>query len=1117
MIYYLFGLSRPIDQDWLVENKQRKLRFMRSTFRGEDRPVVEAFIRLLLTEPELDPDTAYVPASLAKISADPLLIPKLCASGLLTVEASELRLGWRNETAAFTISKYLASVIEDGSVPIQDAMSMAEKIDRVFQTHLFTPLKWALDEKKRKTEVVNYLGEQVKNSFQAQIYTGHTLNGSSSDPEFPWGQQLRFTEREHPLRSTEKQRHFLFFLELFHYLKPDFATTLIGLAQTPIQFLMLQRRMDVADPAYFLEPIRSHASSFIAFSIKTQIKEEYGRWTHEAQKWRGVTEKEREVLLTPLELLREKAKLDESVITLAKTYIDSLPSPLTAQHVHTACLFVDDVLESMRIQWQASRYDTDGLRAPLLSALARQLSTRAQTETHEISAGLSEYLFEGRSTIDDRFAIVAGIGMSPFCEATLKPVLRNAILQRIASFLSNPFTAYPHFPQKVRFERNLSPAAQLLLEDEVMRQQFFNLLQSASSAQFHPPEKDTNQDFNRVENCAYFSRIALLSDLSKLSPEERGDTIGVLKQCYREQLKTAPSFGAAQGLVAEFVKQGIISSGEVEKPDRWSEEEVRQMSAERRRYYSRHLIDEGEYSQARRILEESEREAWAKGSNNAGQTSEGIYNLMLSLYLDVTTTTEEYADAVKIFERNRECIGVDPESAYTLASVMAERSRQFPKALQFIDCAAHTNPGNLDHWLNKIVILLKSQDGMGAHKLSEEIPSVYHDLDRVAHLRLAAHVSAMEHLPRIANTLADHLIERHPTDYDARYNKAVAHIYAGQFGQAIAIGRKIIEDFPGDPQVQKILLSLETKTRSQNLDLLANGIAVRFPVRIGGEFFEFPLHQIEVGQETRSTTRIAIAQIGIVEFPKKGEEIPVSDAPRIALTKIGAAIVEANNHRAEMIFLPELTIPHELQSEVQALAKKYSVWLIGGARYQIENGQRINRSVLVTPDGSWHDGDPKIEPAPAEARRFPDFAKGSAITVFHGTPVGKIAVLICFDFYEPGLLHCLRDEADLIFVPSANPDSGRLKSLVCSHSSSYGVPVVVANATGFGLSYYGAYCFKSEILEKANCEVFEATRSEKVDRVFCVTVPDEAAQRAYLAPRPGHRRVPSPEKIPGSL
>lgn len=127
------------------------------------------------------------------------------------------------------------------------------------------------------------------------------------------------------------------------------------------------------------------------------------------------------------------------------------------------------------------------------------------------------------------------------------------------------------------------------------------------------------------------------------------------------------------------------------------------------------------------------------------------------------------------------------------------------------------------------------------------------------------------------------------------------------------------------------------------------------------------------------------------------------------------------------------------------LAMKYSVNIIGGSHFIVENDRLYNTSFLFQRDGSINK-QYKLHITPSE-RRWWGVSPGDSIDVFD-TDRGKVAIFICYDIEFPELARvAVAKGARIIFVPfNTNERYGYLRIRHCAQARAIENEVYVATA-----------------------------------------------------------------------
>jgi len=166
--------------------------------------------------------------------------------------------------------------------------------------------------------------------------------------------------------------------------------------------------------------------------------------------------------------------------------------------------------------------------------------------------------------------------------------------------------------------------------------------------------------------------------------------------------------------------------------------------------------------------------------------------------------------------------------------------------------------------------------------------------------------------------------------------------------------------------------------------------------------------------------------------------------PAANLATIDRAMGEAAARGAAMAFLPEMSllldrdrtrsaahIVREADSPwppaLQAMAQKHGIWLHSGSMPLLaDDGQRrVNRSHVIAADGSIRARYDKIHmfdvtlPTGENWTESAAYVGGDALAVVD-TPLGRLALSICYDLRFPELYRALVDQgATLIAIPAA--------------------------------------------------------------------------------------------------
>lgn len=152
-------------------------------------------------------------------------------------------------------------------------------------------------------------------------------------------------------------------------------------------------------------------------------------------------------------------------------------------------------------------------------------------------------------------------------------------------------------------------------------------------------------------------------------------------------------------------------------------------------------------------------------------------------------------------------------------------------------------------------------------------------------------------------------------------------------------------------------------------------------------------------------------------------------------------------HRAVRRLAQEYTEPFiELMSN---LAQRYERYIVGGTHPTFQGSGLHNTAYLFTPDGLALTQE-KIHLTPAE-KTYWDFTPGQTLRVFD-TPLGKVAILICYDVEFPEAARAVVDQgAEIIFVPSCTDDrQGFLRVRYCAQARAIENQIYVVNTGTIG-------------------------------------------------------------------
>jgi len=96
--------------------------------------------------------------------------------------------------------------------------------------------------------------------------------------------------------------------------------------------------------------------------------------------------------------------------------------------------------------------------------------------------------------------------------------------------------------------------------------------------------------------------------------------------------------------------------------------------------------------------------------------------------------------------------------------------------------------------------------------------------------------------------------------------------------------------------------------------------------------------------------------------------------------------------------------PNSFEEEMQAMAKKYGIWLLPGSTFEVREGRIYNTSSVINPEG---------EVIKRYSKMFPFYpyevgvTAGSEFCVFDVPDVGRFGVSICYDMWFPETIRTL--------------------------------------------------------------------------------------------------------------
>lgn len=108
------------------------------------------------------------------------------------------------------------------------------------------------------------------------------------------------------------------------------------------------------------------------------------------------------------------------------------------------------------------------------------------------------------------------------------------------------------------------------------------------------------------------------------------------------------------------------------------------------------------------------------------------------------------------------------------------------------------------------------------------------------------------------------------------------------------------------------------------------------------------------------------------------------------------------------------TVPGEVTDELEKLSKKHNIWLCGGTS-ELVDGRIANTAVMISPETGYVAKYRKVHPFGDERDRL---CMGEDLVVVD-TEIGKVGIIICFDFMFPELARILALKgAEIIVNPT---------------------------------------------------------------------------------------------------
>ena len=170
--------------------------------------------------------------------------------------------------------------------------------------------------------------------------------------------------------------------------------------------------------------------------------------------------------------------------------------------------------------------------------------------------------------------------------------------------------------------------------------------------------------------------------------------------------------------------------------------------------------------------------------------------------------------------------------------------------------------------------------------------------------------------------------------------------------------------------------------------------------------------------------RVSLAQTKVPDpsqiqpngYLNPNEKIKKMELVRIQSARIRDQLKRAMLDKPDFILFPELSIPWEMQGELQKFAKQQKVFIIGGLFY---GPDFQNACAIFPPYGDCRIHlQYKLNRAPAEDENV---KTGRRILVFRNSGFGTFACIICYDFTSLNIGKKMRDsKVNIIFLPTLN-------------------------------------------------------------------------------------------------
>jgi predicted amidohydrolase len=216
------------------------------------------------------------------------------------------------------------------------------------------------------------------------------------------------------------------------------------------------------------------------------------------------------------------------------------------------------------------------------------------------------------------------------------------------------------------------------------------------------------------------------------------------------------------------------------------------------------------------------------------------------------------------------------------------------------------------------------------------------------------------------------------------------------------------------------------------------------------------LQSLDFGEERQSNVQLLLVQSSFdphdweersgLYFPKRLEGIRAS---------LGNILSIARQSTADIVVLPELSVPLELLPLAREWSEQTGGIIVAGSHYFKSDLGYIARGPVII--GGRIFFTEKVTPAPAERSSIggQGLVPGNRVTVFKGTRVGNIAVLICADYLDLNLRNAVvSSDIDLVCVPAFQRNSDTYHSRMSDHCEDHssGIYIAYANTISKGLA-----------------------------------------------------------------